>query len=276
MLKNNILLSILILLIGCKTSKLPSKRYSQVSIKISDEHENENLKIDLKNPLNCPIRIWINNANKELQTKFDKINPIILESKSDTSFVFFEVENFNKENFYSASLGNPLKEIKNIKVELPFQKNKEYNIIQGNDTNYTHNTNYARYAIDFNLKTNDTICSATSGFVVGIVDKYEFGGEGDKWKPFGNFITIYEPNSGIFTQYVHLVKNGSLVKVGDSIISGQKIALSGETGQTNIEHLHFNCLIPVNDNGNGMKSIPIEFIEGYKSVDLKKGDVTQK
>ena len=66
------------------------------------------------------------------------------------------------------------------------------------------------------------------------------------------------------------------MKIGDSIKRGQPIALSGKTGQTDIEHLHFNCLIPVNDNVDGMKSIPIEFIEGYKSVDLKKNDIVKK
>lgn len=103
----------------------------------------------------------------------------------------------------------------------------------------------------------------------------ELGGIGKEWKTFGNFITIYKPNSGLFIQYVHLAENGSLVEIGDEIQSGQSIALSGDTGQRDIEHLHFNCLIPVNTN-DGLKSIPIEFIEGYKSEELKKDDLVIK
>ncbi len=276
MLKKNFLFLILILCIACKTSKLPSERYTQVKIKLAENFENNTLKIDLKNPLNCPVRVWIKNPNNALQAKFEKVNPILLKSKSDTSFVFSEVKEYNKHNSYSGSLGNPLKKIKNIKMELPFPKNKEYRVVQGNNTDHTHNTTHSKYAVDFNLKINDTICSAISGFVVGVIDTYEFGGKGDKWKPFGNFITIYEPNAGIFTQYVHLVKNGSLVKVGDHVKSGQAVALSGETGQTDIEHLHFSCLIPANNDDDEMKSIPIEFIEGYQSVDLKKNDIVKK
>jgi murein DD-endopeptidase MepM/ murein hydrolase activator NlpD len=159
-----------------------------------------------------------------------------------------------------------------VKLELPFPKNKEYQVLQGNGTNFTHNTDWSRYALDFNLKTNDTICSATDGYVVGIVDKYRFSGPGLEWKPYANFITIYDPNSGVFCQYSHLVQNGSLVKIGDEIKRGQPIALSGNTGQSTVEHLHFSCLIPVN-NEDGLKSIPIEFVGGIKGVDLKKGDV---
>jgi len=39
--------------------------------------------------------------------------------------------------------------------------------------------------------------------------------------------------------------------------------------------LHFNCLVPVNSN-DGLKSIPFEFIEGYKSKNLKKNDIVRK
>ena len=129
--------------------------------------------------------------------------------------------------------------------------------------------------MDFDLKTNDTICSATDGFIVGVVDKYKDSGKGSEWKPYANYLTIYEPNSGVFTQYVHLVENGSLVKIGDKVYRGQKIALSGNTGQSTEEHLHFSCLIPVNSK-DGLKSIPIEFIGGIKGINLKKGDELKK
>ena len=178
---------------------------------------------------------------------------------------------YNKKLTARVKFGSLSKKIDTIKLALPFPKNKEYRILQGNNTNFTHNSDYSRYAIDFDLKTNDTICAATSGYVIGVIDKYEFGGSGQEWQPFGNFITVFEPNSGLYTQYVHLVKNGSLIQIGDEILVGQAIALSGNTGQSTTEHLHFNCLIPT-DRSDGLKSIPIEFSNGYKGVALKRGD----
>lgn len=266
---------IIITLIGCQSSKLPSEKYSQYNYQKSYSIENNELKIELENPLNSPLRIWIQSSDEGLQSRFNETNPIELNSLTDTIIIIPNYNQLDSKITFASRLGSISKEIKKIKLELPFLKGKKYTVIQGNNTDYTHNKAWSRYAIDFNLKENDTICSATSGFVVGVIDKYKFGGKEDIWKPFGNYITIYEPNSGIFTQYVHLTENGSLVKVGQNVKSGQPIALSGKTGQTDIEHLHFNCLVPVNNN-DGLKSIPFEFIDGYKSEDLNKNDVIIK
>ncbi len=88
-------------------------------------------------------------------------------------------------------------------------------------------------------------------------------------------LTVYDPRSGFFIQYVHLIENGSFVKLGEKIEIGQPIGLSGMTGQTDTEHIHFNCLVPINNN-DGLKSVPFEFIEGYKSTELTKGDLIEK
>lgn len=269
------LILVLSFLIGCQSSKLPTEKYPHYEYYKSSSILNNELTIALKNPLHCPLRIWLIVSNEDLQSTFNKINPIELQSLTDTLLVFPITEKFENKIEFASRMGSISKKIDTIKVELPFPKNKEYKVIQGNNTSFTHNTEWSRYAIDFDLKTNDTICAATSGFVVGVIDKYKYGGQGKEWGPFANFITIYDPGSGLFTQYVHLVENGSLVKIGDTIESGQPIALSGNTGQSNMEHLHFNCLIPVNTN-DGLKSVPIEFIEGYKSEDLKKNDTVIK
>lgn len=268
------ILIILVFFVGCQSSRLPSEIYSQYKIKKSYSYTNGKLIIKLGNPLKCPLRVWIKTSDEELKINFDKINPVLLNSETDTVITFEKnIKTVNKITFASR-LGNVEKKIKPVKLELPFPKGRKYNIIQGNNTNHTHNTDWSRYAVDFNLKINDTICSATSGFVVGVIDKYKYGGKGNEWKPYGNFITIYDPSSGFFTQYVHLTESGSFVKLGESIERGQPIGLSGMTGQTDTAHIHFNCLVPINSN-DGLKSVPFEFIEGYKSTELTRGDLIE-
>ncbi|MCC5944684.1 MAG: M23 family metallopeptidase [Bernardetiaceae bacterium] len=267
----------LLLLIGC--TQLPKQKYAQFEVPTSYKYENDEISLGLENLLQCPLRIWIYSSDKDLQDRLNQTNPVELSKQSDTVLVFPNMPNFKGKITLNTHLGSPSKKIDTIKMELPFPKGKTYKVVQGNNSSFTHNTEWSRYAIDFNLKTNDTICAATSGYVVGVIEGYEQGGQGAEWKPFANFITIYEPNSGIFTQYVHLVKNGALVKVGDSIERGQPIALSGNTGQTAGEHLHFNALIPVESKDGkdeGLKSFPIEFVEGYKGWDLKRGDRVKK
>lgn len=260
---------------GCSSTKIPSEKLSQIEFNSPKiKFESNDLYIELENPVDCPIRIIFESNNINLNTEFERLGSIELLAKSDTLISVLDVPEFDQNTSfkYKWRLGSISKKIEKINLALPFPAGKKHKVIQGNNTNHTHNTDWSRFAVDFDLKINDTICSATSGFVVGVIDKYKFGGIGNEWKPFGNYITIYEPNSGIFTQYVHLTENGSFVKVGDQVKMGQAIGLSGMTGQTDIEHLHFNCLVPSNTE-DGLKSIAFEFIGGYKSTELKKGDV---
>lgn len=264
-----------LILAGCTSSKVPTQRLLQYEYDKSYAYFENRVEIDIKNPLKCPLRIWISCADNELQKKLNLSNPIVLMAESDTTLVYESQSDKQSEITFASRLGDVRKEIQSIEIGLPYPEEREYKVIQGNNTNYTHNTDLSRYAVDFNLKVNDTICAATNGFVVGVIDQYKYGGPGNEWKLFGNYITIYEPISGIFTQYVHLTKNGSFVKVGDEIKRGQAIGLSGKTGQTNIEHLHFNCLIPVNSQ-EGLESIPFKFMNGHKSVELEKGNVLKR
>lgn len=258
-------------LFGCASSELPTETYYQFTFSKSLSYEDDTLRINLVNPVMSPLRIWLSSAHDSLQASFDRLNPIVLSEKEDTTLIFTALLNFKDDVKYRIAFGSLSKKIKNSPVKLPFPANKSYRIIQGNNTDYTHKTNFSRYAIDFDLRINDTISSASDGYVVGVIDQYKHGGKGSQWRPFGNFITIYDSSSGRYFQYVHLTYQGSLVKLGDHVKSGQPIALSGNTGQTTRPHLHFNCLIPISGKGD-VKSIPIDFIEGYIGTKLKKND----
>ncbi len=265
------LLSILLFIIGCQSSKLPTKRYSQYEFGSSYSLENGQLNVSINNPIHAPLRVWLLTRDEKAQAVLNKINPVLIQGRKDTVFAIPAIGELSSELQFSSLLGDLNKEVKNIPLALPFPKGMTYRIIQGNDTDHTHSTDWSRYAVDFAHKINDTISAATDGYVVGLVDQYRYGGPGDNWRPFGNFLTIYDPNSGLYTQYVHLVHKGSFVQVGDPVIKGQPIALSGYTGQTDIEHLHFNVMVPVHSNA-GLKSVPHVYEEGYKSKELKRND----
>lgn len=59
----------------------------------------------------------------------------------------------------------------------------------------------------------------------------------------GNYITIDHPASGMQTRYLHL--NKILVKQGDRVQKGDRIALLGSTGRSTGPHLHYEVM---NDN----------------------------
>jgi len=257
---------------ACNSSKVPRERISQYNLVTKFSFRNNELEVYIQNTLRCPVRFWVQPKDLGLKSHFDNLNPIRLNPLQD-SLITVEVNNLETEEISFASrLGDTNQLITANRVELPFLRNKEYKLIQGYNSNPTHNTDWSRYALDFGLAIGDTICAATPGYVVGVVEDYKYGGEGREWKNFGNFITIYDISSGLYTQYAHLKYKGSLVNVGDEVEAGQIIGLAGMTGRTNIEHLHFNCLKPVNSQ-DGLISIPMDSIGRYKASDLKRNVV---
>ncbi len=83
--------------------------------------------------------------------------------------------------------------------------------------------------IDIADKIGTPIYAAASGTVIISTISGWNGG-------YGNYVIISHPN-GTQTLYGHLSKD--LVKVGDYVTRGQKIALMGSTGKSTGSHLHF-------------------------------------
>ena len=261
---------------GCQTVDLPKEKYYQFYSKSNVIIKKDSILCSLNNPLNCPLRFYISTSDDNLNKSLQALNPVVVSCKKDT---VIKIKIYGKSNnlipSWKTVLGDPNNKIFYNKVSLPFCKGKSYKVIQGYNGWFFHNTDYLRNSIDFGLKINDTICAADDGFVVGVVKDYKIGGSDKRLEPFANFITIYHPQTGLFTQYVHLKYNGSLVKVGDIVKQGQAIGLVGLTGRTSIEHLHFNVLIPI-ENEDGLKSMPIEFIENYRGKDISNNSVVKK
>lgn len=258
---------------GC-SHPLPTKKLSQWKADVDYHVKNDSLYIAIRNSLKCPVRFIAKSSNNETQELLNQNFPILLDSHKDTVFLYKTTK--TKEELalrFSATMGDPKSKVNLNKIALPFPKNKKYKIIQGYNGKYSHSSAYSKYAIDFNLAVGDTICAVADGYIVGVIKDYKYGGGSKKWRDYANFITVFHPEMNIYTQYVHLDHQGSLVQVGDAIKKGQPIGISGETGYTDMPHLHFNVLVA---SEKGMKSIPVEFIEGYKGIDFKKGDFVLK
>lgn len=142
--------------------------------------------------------------------------------------------------------------------------------MQGYNGKFSHNTISSSYAIDFDLQVGDTITSADKGYVVGVIADYKEYGTSKAWRDNdkSNYITLYHPHSGLFTQYVHLNYKGALVKIGDFVEMGQPIGISGMTGFTTKPHLHFNVKYATAEQG--LISTEITFENDVSGSDLKK------
>ena len=118
---------------------------------------------------------------------------------------------------------------------LPFEKGKSYFVVQGYQSMFSHKGDYA---IDFKMKQGNKVMAARDGVVIFARESNKKGGVSKKYVGKGNGITIRH-NDGTFAHYWHLQYDGALVSVGDSVIQGQWIGISGSTGFSAFPHLHF-------------------------------------
>ncbi|MFJ4473321.1 M23 family metallopeptidase [Streptomyces sp. NPDC089424] len=91
---------------------------------------------------------------------------------------------------------------------------------------------------DFAVSTGTKVMAAHGGTVV------KAGGNGAGDGPaYGNAVVIKHGN-GTYSQYAHLSRID--VRVGQVVATGQKIALSGNTGNSSGPHLHFEIRTSAN------------------------------
>ena len=92
------------------------------------------------------------------------------------------------------------------------------------------------YAIDFEMPIGTPVIAARAGKVVAVQGRFKDGNDRDLEE---NFVMIQHADNTV-ARYIHLKLGGALVAVGDEVKQGQRIALSGNTGQTGGPHLHFD------------------------------------
>ncbi|CAD7814915.1 Murein DD-endopeptidase MepM [Chryseobacterium aquaeductus] len=259
-----------------KSQDLPKEQLSQFSYDRKIIYENDTIKITITNPLLCPLRVYIfSKYLKEQNVIKDSISLTIKEKSNIEYKIFAKAIDVEKIRFsIDLAFGDENKKLKKSKLALPFLKSKQYLIMQEQNGDFSHNDDYSRYAVDFKMPVGEIICAADKGFVVGVVKDYQFGGNDRKWTPYANFITIYHPQSGLFTQYVHLKQEGSFVKVGDMVKRNQPIGLSGETGYVSGAHLHFNVLVP--EKNKTLISTPFSFENNVDAKNLKQNMKVKK
>jgi murein DD-endopeptidase MepM/ murein hydrolase activator NlpD len=130
------------------------------------------------------------------------------------------------------------------------------------------------YAVDIELPIGAPIVAARAGTVVATRDHFIDGNGRDLEE---NFVMVRH-DDGTIARYIHLQHRGVLVTVGQPVAQGERIALSGNTGDTGGPHLHFDVQrcgpnLPPNYNALpcGM-TVPVSFRDaGRNDCGLQAG-----
>jgi murein DD-endopeptidase MepM/ murein hydrolase activator NlpD len=114
---------------------------------------------------------------------------------------------------------------------LPFPAGVRRFCIQGNRGGYSHR-GWQEFAWDFCMPVGSDVCAARAGVVARVEVSYDGHG-------LHNNEIIIDHRDGTFGFYLHLMKGGSYVRVGQRVGQGQRIAASGDVGYSTAPHLHF-------------------------------------
>ncbi|MFY9242827.1 MAG: M23 family metallopeptidase [Polaribacter sp.] len=243
---------------------------SQVKTKpsyITFDFKGDSILVIAKNPVLGKSFLKIKNLKTQKENYIDFVKPNTLtvlgfhKNEIDSLQI---LENYKFTLYYG--LSSIVKYDTLYNYSLPFLKGKRFKVLQGQNSKFTHKGDFSRYAIDFKMRIGETICSIRDGIVVSVKEDSNKGGRSEKYKSDGNYIVIAHKDD-TFSQYVHLKKDGVIVEKGDSVLKGQKIGYSGNTGQSTEPHLHFAVYKPTK---NGLISIPI-ILDSIPSKKYKKG-----
>lgn len=92
------------------------------------------------------------------------------------------------------------------------------------------------YAIDVPMPIGTPVHAIRSGVVVAVEESYS---DDDHARVHENWVMVRHTDRTV-ARYIHLTLNGALVEVGDAVTQGQRVGLSGNSGESTAPHLHFD------------------------------------
>lgn len=165
----------------------------------------------------------------------------------------------------SVSKNGKVKDDSGYIYTLPFETGKKVFVVQGYETLFSHKK---LKALDFKVKNGTKVHAARGGIVTAARGNSDKRGLKPENLMDGNYIYIRHED-GTEANYWHFKKDGVLVKVGDTVRTGQLIGLSGNTGFSAFPHLHFE--VNGMDAAGNYTSLPTRFYTQRGIIYLSPG-----
>ncbi|OGU29663.1 MAG: hypothetical protein A2057_09540 [Ignavibacteria bacterium GWA2_35_9] len=160
-------------------------------------------------------------------------------------------------------------ELKSLEAKyvLPYPVGKKYYCSQGFNSSFSHYGTF-KYAVDFDMSIGTIVTAARAGRVIYVVENYS---DNDHMIGHENVVIVMHEDS-TYARYSHLTANGALVEINQQLMPGDTLGLSGNSGQSNHPHLHFD--VTKTFTGRSDMTIPFDFKNtSPRPVGLKSGHV---
>lgn len=230
--------------------------FSQIRATIYNEKTNDGYKVLADNDEFCPISIKLeleltniassNNVSQffvvPAKTKGFVLTTLTVIDKKSTS-------GFKTKTHYNYGNSN-LKDYVDYSYSLPFQNGKTFTVFQGYNGSFSHQN---ENSLDFKMPIGTEVLAARDGIVIKVVKQFNQNCAEKKCAEFNNYVLIYH-NDGTFSKYIHLKRNGVVVKEGDQIKENELIGYSGNVGWSNGPHLHFMVFLQYIDQVETLKT----------------------
>lgn len=244
------------------------------SVTITKEGIRNGVALHGKNINHYPVTVELDLDLKNMRSSEGDALTLIIPAKSEIKLV--ELKIIEKSiswgmkysyTFYQGSIY--AKHKRGFGYRLPYKKGTSHRLDQGYGGKFSHRGDN-RYSLDFHMNERTEVYAARAGVVVETEDRYSEGGNDRSLVEKANFVSILH-DDGTFAQYSHLKQSGVLVKKGQKVKAGERIALSGATGFATGPHLHFNVVKA--KKGGGFETVPVKFATKDGIQELKEGEV---
>ncbi len=188
-------------------------------------------------PITITLKVWTRHMTAD---RGNTVTATVAPSESRLFMVLHETD--GKKSRYGFDCASTIGSIdathdESLLYRLPYETGKSYYVLQGYGSRLSH-TGPEEYTVDFKMREGTPVHAARGGLVV----KMEESNSRGCWKggcgKYANYIVILH-DDWTTGEYYHLQQNGALVEPGERVVIGQKIGLSGDTGNSALPHLHF-------------------------------------
>lgn len=177
------------------------------------------------------------------------MSSMIIDKIEQKKFLSIEITRptFSYDWVFSCHLGPKVTNYdRNHIYELPFEQGKSFKVTQGYGDGRSHHAGQY-YAVDWDLIEGTPVLAARDGVVIATRDDITLEGKPkDRWDSEYNYVYLLHKDGSV-ARYIHLKPGSIVVRVGETVLTGQKLSRSGNTGNSSGPHLHFDVKIPGQD-----------------------------